>query len=321
MFPHSSLPLIALACMLTSHPLAGPNEAREQPATAQPGTNQPGTRRLDDSQYELGPDSQRQEGVPKGKIEEHEFLTSNVFPGTKRRYSVYVPAQYSEDEPVCLMVFQDGHAYQAEQGQFRVPVVLDNLIHKGELPVMIAVFIDPGHKKEELPENRGWRPEPENRSFEYDSMTDAYSRFLHEELLPEIEKRYRISSKPEDRGIGGISSGGICAFTVAWHRPDSFSKVLSHVGSFVDLRGGHNYPPMIRKNEVKPIRIFLQGGSGDLDNPYGHWPLANQQMAAALKYKGYDYKFVFGEGGHNGIHGGSILPDSLRWLWRDHVAP
>jgi enterochelin esterase family protein len=104
---------------------------------------------------------------------------------------------------------------------------------------------------------------------------------------------------------------------VAWQRPDSFGKVLSHVGSFVDIRGGHNYPPMIRKEEPKPIRVFLQGGAGDLDNRFGHWPLANQEMAAALKFAKYDYEFVFGEGGHNGIHGGAILPDSLRWLWRD----
>ncbi len=215
------------------------------------------------------------------------------------------------------MVFQDGHAYQDPNGQFRVPIVYDNLIHKGELPVTIVVFVDPGHKKEELPPQRGWRPEPENRSFEYDSMTDAYSRFLLEELLPEVEREYRISDQAKDRAIGGISSGGICAFSVAWHRPDSFSKVLSHVGSFVHIRGGHNYPPLIRKTRKKPLRVFLQGGSGDLDNRHGHWPLGNQQMAAALKFAGYEYKFEFGEGGHNGIHGGAILPDSLRWLWQD----
>ncbi len=275
----------------------------------------------DDSQYKLGEDSQRQAGVPEGKIIQRTFTTSQVFPDTRRYYSIYVPAQYDPEKPACLMVFQDGHAYADTNGQFRVPVVFDNLIHKGELPVTIAVFVDPGHKQPELPPQRGWRPEPANRSFEYDTLSDDYARFLLEELLPEVERDYRISPDPQHRAIGGISSGGICAFTVAWQRPEAFGKVLSHVGSFVDIRGGHQYPSLIRKSPPKPIRVFLQGGSGDLDNRHGHWPLGNQQMAAALKFSGYDYQFVFGEGGHNGIHGGAILPDSLRWLWRDVVQP
>jgi enterochelin esterase family protein len=276
----------------------------------------------DDSVYTLGADSQRQEGVPVGQLIPGVWRESAVFPGTARYYSVYVPAQYDGQTPACLMVFQDGHAYQDPEGQFRVPIVLDNLIQRGELPIIIAVFVDPGYLAAEFPAQRsGWRPEPKNRSLEYDSMDDAYARFLHQELLPEIEKTYRISPLPEHRGIGGISSGGICAFTVAWHRPDSFSKVLSHVGSFVDIRGGHHYPPMIRKTPPKPIRVFLQGGSGDLDNRHGHWPLANQQMAAAFKFAGYDYRFEFGEGGHSGRHGGAILPDSLRWLWRGVNGP
>ena len=114
-----------------------------------------------------------------------------------------------------------------------------------------------------------------------------------------------------------MSSGGICAFTAAWERPDEFSKVLSNIGSFVNIRGGHNYEAMIRKTERKPIRVFLQDGTGDLDNQHGNWPLANQQMAAALKFKNYDYEFVMGDGAHTGKHGGAILPDSLRWLWRE----
>lgn len=267
--------------------------------------------------YEYGADSKRQLGVPEGKISEDRVLESKVFAGTRRKYSVYVPAQYSEDQEACLMVFQDGHTYQNPTGDFRVPIVFDNLIHKGEMPITIAVFVDPGFKRETLPENRGWQPRPENRSVEYDTLSDDYSKFLLEELLPIVEKEYRISKDPEKRAIGGISSGGICAFTVAWNRPDQFRKVLSHVGSFVDLRGGHNYPPMIRKEDKRPIRVFLQDGSGDLDNRFGNWPLANQQMAAALKFREYDYKLVYGEGGHNGKHGGAILPDSLRWLWRE----
>ncbi|MCA9248461.1 MAG: esterase family protein [Planctomycetales bacterium] len=269
-----------------------------------------------DEIYQLGPDSQRRDDVPRGKVTEHEWR-SQVFPETIRRYWVYVPAQYDAAKPAAVMVFQDGHAYVGEEGQFRAPVVFDNLIHAGELPVIIGIFISPGHKKDALPEKPGWQPRPENRSFEYDSLSDQYARFLLEEMLPEVGKQYNLTDDPNQRAICGISSGGICAWTVAWERPDAFRKVLSHVGSFTNIRGGHVYPALIRKTEKKPIRVFLQDGSGDLDNEHGNWPLANQQMAAALKFADYDYQFVYGEGGHNGIHGGAILPDSLRWLWRE----
>ncbi len=275
--------------------------------------------RAGDDLYKLGPDSQRQEDVPEGKVTEHVWK-SEIFPGTIRRYWIYEPAAYGElpeDEEVAVIVFQDGHAYVDPEGQFRATIVLDNLIHRGEIPPMIGIFIDPGHRKETLPERPGWRPTPENRSFEYDTLSDQYARFLLEEILPEVEKSYRLTSDPDRRAIAGISSGGICAWTVAWERPDAFRKVLSHVGSFVNIRGGHVYPALIRKTRPKPIRIFLQGGANDLDNQHGHWPLANQQMAAALRFAGYDHEFVFGEGEHSGVHGGAILPDSLRWLWHE----
>jgi len=268
-----------------------------------------------DENYKLGEDSMRQDGVPIGTVTEHSWK-SEVFDGTIRRYWVYVPKQYDADKKTAVMVFQDGHAYVGESGQFRVPVVLDNLIHKGTVPPMIGIFIDPGHKAEALPEKAGWKPTPKNRSFEYDSLSDQYARFLLEEILPEVGKELNLTDDPDQRAIGGISSGGICAWTVAWERPDAFRKVLSHVGSFTNIRGGHVYPALIRKTEPKPIRIFMQDGSGDLDNAHGNWPLSNQQMAAALKYSKYDYKFVYGEGAHNGIHGGAILPESLEWLWR-----
>lgn len=271
--------------------------------------------------YPLGPDSFRHEGVPRSKVTTHVWKESQVYPGTIRRYYVYVPAQYASDTPAALMVFQDGHAYVNEDGDMRVPVVFDNLIHQGAMPVTIGVFVDPGHKKQELPPEPGWQPEPENRSVEYDTLSDDYTKFLLTEILPAVRKQVNITDDPEGHAICGMSSGGICAFTVAWQRPDEFRKVLSQIGSFVNISGGDAYPGMIRKQDKRPIRVFLQDGSNDLDNEHGNWPSGNQQMHAALMYRGYDEKFVYGEGAHNGNHGGAILPESLRWLWRDYQLP
>ncbi len=273
--------------------------------------------------YPRGPDSVRHDDVPRGKLtEDYVWKDSKVFPGTIRRYSMYVPAQYDALKPAALMVFQDGHTYLKEDGDFRVPVVFDNLIAKGDMPATIGVFIDPGSKQAELPTKRDWRPEPENRSFEYDTLSPDYAEFLITEILPEVKKDYKITDDPNGHAICGISSGGICAFTVAWERPDAFRKVLTHVGSFTNIRGGDRYPGMIRKrSEKRPMRIFMQDGENDLDNRHGNWPLGNKQMYAALKFRDYDVNFVYGEGGHNGNHGGAILPDSLRWLWREYKLP
>lgn len=267
--------------------------------------------------YPLGTDSVRDPSVPAGTVTHHELLTSSVFPGTVRRYSVYVPAGHDPATPAALMVFQDGHAYLSDQGDLRVPIVFDHLIHRGEMPPTIGVFVDPGHLREELPPERGWQPHAENRRREYDTLSDAYARFLLEDLLPRVEADHAISKDPALRAICGLSSGGICAFTAAWERPDAFGKVVSHIGSFTNIESGDRYPGLIRKAEAKPIRVYLQDGSNDLDNEHGSWWLANLQMAAALEYKGYDLRFDRGEGGHNGNHGGSLLPDTLRWLWRD----
>ncbi|MCH2210969.1 MAG: alpha/beta hydrolase-fold protein [Fuerstiella sp.] len=272
--------------------------------------------RAGDEIYRLGKESLPQDNVPKGELTEYTWK-SKVFQETIRRYWVYVPSQYDASKPAAVMVFQDGHAYVDKDGWFRTPVVFDNLIHAGELPVIIGIFIDPGHKTETLPQKAGWRPRAANRDFEYDSMSALYAQFLLEEILPEVGQQYQLTDDPDQRAICGISSGGICAWTAAWQRPDAFRKVLSHVGSFVNIRGGHVYPALIRKSARRPIRVFLQGGSEDLNNAHGNWPLANQQMASALDYADYDYRFEYGEGAHNGIHGGAILPDSLRWLWRD----
>jgi enterochelin esterase-like enzyme len=262
--------------------------------------------------YKLGPDSERQDGVPQGEVKQYKWENSKVFSGTVRDYWIYVPKQYDAAKPAAVMVFQDGGSYVNEKGQFRTTIVFDNLIHRGDMPVTIGIFINPGVVPASAP---GATPR-QNRSYEYDTPSEQYATFLIDEILPEVAKSYNLTQDPDQRAIGGISSGGICAWTVAWERPDVFRKVLSHVGSFTNIRGGDVYPGLIRKTERKPIRVFVQDGENDLDNLHGSWPLANRQMAAALKFAGYDYDFVMGEGGHNGIHGGAILPESLKWLWR-----
>ena len=264
--------------------------------------------------YPVSPDSKPQDGVPKGEIKGPFQWKSKIFPGTMREYAVYVPSQYEAKKPACVLVVQDG--LRRAQG-WKVPTVLDNLIHKKEVPVTIGIFISPGVVPAA---NENAQPRF-NRSFEYDAMGDRYARFLIEEMLPEVGKTYNLSDDPNDRAIAGSSSGAICAFTVAWERPDAFRRVLSTVGTYVSLRGGNEYPALVRKFEPKPIRVFLQDGSNDLDLYGGSWWIANQQMLSALQFSGYDVKHVWGEGGHNGKHSTAIMPDALRWLWRDYPKP
>tara|TARA_B100000902_G_scaffold102233_1_gene104671 strand:+ start:5031 stop:6794 length:1764 start_codon:yes stop_codon:yes gene_type:complete len=264
--------------------------------------------------YSFTDDSKIHDGVPIGKITKH-IHESKIFEGTKREYHIYVPSQYKSDTPACVMVFQDGHAFIKEDGDVRAQIVFDNLIHKGEIPVTIGIFVNPGHRGDKFPENR-WRAN--NRSYEYDSLGDQYVRFLLEELLPTVGNKYNLSEKAKDRAICGASSGGICAFTAAWERPDAFSKVYSMIGSFTNIRGGNIYPSWIRKTAPKQIRIFLEDGENDLNNSHGDWPLGNLQMVEALKYMNWDYRFVYGKGKHNLRHGGVLLPEALRWLWADH---
>ena len=265
-------------------------------------------------QYVLGPDSKTQEGVPKGKVTKHTWSESKNFPGTVRDYWIYVPAQYDEKAPACVFVSQGGIQYNA-------PVVFDNLIAKKQMPVTIGIFINPGN----FPPQPG-QPEKtadgkpnvkSNRSVEYDSLGDTYSKFLLEEILPEVSKTYKLTDNPEGRCIAGASSGGICAFTVAWEHPQAFRKVFSSIGSFTNIRGGNAYPDMVRKADKKPIRVFQQDGKNDIVNKFGSWPEANIAMNAALEEKGYDHKFVVGEGTHNGRHAAAIFPDVMRWMWRD----
>ncbi|MFN9038116.1 MAG: alpha/beta hydrolase-fold protein, partial [Planctomyces sp.] len=259
------------------------------------------------------PDAVVRDGVPQGRVEELPPWESQIFAGTTRKLSLYVPAQYRPETPAALMIFQDGERFRDVGGRWRVPVVFDNLIASGEMPPTIAVFIDPGHDKAlELKNNRA-----SNRSFEYDSPGDRYVRFLLEEILPEVRKKYVISDDPNLLAIGGSSSGAICAFTAAWERPDVFRRVYSSVGSFTNLRGGSVYPSLVRKTEPRPIRVYMADTSGDIDNQFGSWPWANQQMAAALQYMGYDVKFDWAEGyAHNSDFGGARFPDAMRWLWR-----
>ncbi len=241
--------------------------------------------------YETHPDSRQQPGVPKGVLKEMPKWESTIFGGTTRDWWVYVPAQYKAETPAAVMVFQDG----AGPKDF-VPTVFDNLIAKHDMPVTVGIFIQPGVFKD----GRA------NRSFEYDTLSDQYARFLLEEILPEVEKTVKLRHDAASRAISGISSGGICAFTVAWERPTEFSKVLSWVGSFTNIasgasrrEGGHNYAALVRKTPRKPIRVFLQDGANDLDNANGNWPLANLTLAKSLGFAGYDYRFEYGQGFHN----------------------
>jgi sugar lactone lactonase YvrE/enterochelin esterase-like enzyme len=268
------------------------------------------------TEYPLGPDSERQAGVPAGTVTAHNW-TSTVFPGTTRDYWVYVPAQYEADTPAAVMVFQDGGGYVDEKGRWRVPIVFDNLIQKGEMPVTIGIFVNPGVLAAASPDQQSRF----NRSFEYDGLGGRYARFLLEEILPEVARTHNLTRDPNLRAIGGSSSGASCAFTVAWNRPDAFRRVLSFIGSYTGLRGADAYPTLIRKSEPKPLRVFLQDGSRDLNLYSGSWWIANQEMASALAYAGYESTFVTGDQGHNSIHGSAILPDALRWLWKDWTKP
>lgn len=283
-----------------------------------------------DSQYRLGPDSIRQEGVPHGKYDGPFVIPSTAYPGTQHTYWVYVPAQYDPSQPASLMVMNDGQAMMHEEGNrgdVRVHNVLDNLIHRRELPVMLCVCINPGRTPEQPEPNiNEWGDRTANRPEEYNRPDDKYARVICDELLPELKKQgYNISDNPEHRGIGGASSGAIAAFKVAWERPNEFRKVLSIVGSFVNLRGGHVYPERVLESEKKPIRMFFVDGRNDNrgQNRGGYsqdrdWFYQNVRLATAMQQKGYDVNYVWGIGNHGQKQGGAQFPEMMRWLWRDH---
>ncbi len=268
--------------------------------------------------YEVDSASIVQAGVPKGEVLKFTFENSKIFPGTRREYWVYVPAQYIPEKPACVYVNQDGI-------QWKAPTVFDNLIYRNEMPVTIGVFVMPGRI---LLANAAMANDRFNRSFEYDGLGDAYARFILEEILPEVEKQktsdgraVRLSKNGNDRAIGGSSSGAVCAFTAAWERPKEFTRVFSAIGTYVGLRGADRYSTLIRKYEPKPIRIFLQDGSNDNNSYAGDWWKANETMERALTFSGYEVRHTWGEGGHSGNQGTSIFPAAMRWLWKDWPKP
>ena len=246
------------------------------------------------------------------------FQSTKHYPGTVRDYWVYVPAVAAPAGGYALMIFQDGQGFISETGRFKAAEVFDKLIAAGEMPPTIGLFIQPGVMPALNPDTQQARY---NRSYEYDALGDRYVKFLIEEFLPEISKQHNITSDPNLRGIGGSSSGAICAFTAAWNRPDVFRRVLSYIGSYVNLRGGDWYADIVRKTEPKPLRVFLQDGSSDLNIYSGSWWLANQTLAASLEYSGYDSKFDRGTDGHNSNHSSRIFVESMQWLWANWKQP
>lgn len=264
-----------------------------------------------DRQYHPNPEAFPADGAPRGEVRSFRgWDGARVFEGTTRDMWVYTPPGFDpKGSPPALMVFQDGGGYLDRNGPVRATAVFDTMLAAGEMQPTVGVFVMPGAKE----------GVPQQRSIEYDSVTDAYVRFITEDVLPFVEGEIgcRLTTDPTQRTICGISSGGICAFTAAWYRPDAFGRVVSHCGSFTAIRGGHNYPFLIRSTARKPIRVWMQSGEADADIILGSWPLANKEVAAALQFAGYDVKFVFGEGGHNLRHAGALFADTLRWLWRE----
>jgi sugar lactone lactonase YvrE len=265
--------------------------------------------------YSLGADSQPHADVPHGTVTRHTLAPGKFFPGTPHNYQVYVPAEYEPSRPAAYMIFLDGSGYAGDA--VRVPVVLDNLIARHDLPPMLAIFLDPGV----MPALSDQAQNRYERIFEYDSLTPRFANFLIGELVPEIAARYNLSKDPNDHGIAGLSTGGVGAFVAAWNRPDQFRRVITWIGSFGNFRGADRLPGLIRRTEPRPIRVFMQTGRQDLVNYAGSWYLENPRMAAALEFAGNDVRIELGEDGHSNRHGASMLGDTLRWLWRDYPEP
>ena len=253
----------------------------------------------------------------KGLIIRGEFINSSIYPETRREWQVYVPVQYDGQSPACLLVGLDGILFNAS-------TVMDNLIACGQMPVTIGVFVQPGVSYDEDGNVLRY-----NRSNEFDRTDGTFARFLETEILPMVEqlttadgRRIRLSHNPDDRAITGASSSGIAAFSAAFFRPDLFRRVYSSVGTYVAMRGGNDYPALIRKYEPKPVRIFLQDGLKDAWNPlFGEWWEQNLLLESALDFAGYEEIAHWDRGGHSIWHGTKMFPDAMRWLWKGWPAP
>jgi gluconolactonase len=305
---------------LKSAAVAGATMVFSKPSSAAAGVESKQVISATQELYPLGPDSKPQPGVPSGKLFDFSIHESKFFPGTQRTINVYIPAQYTADRPACVWIALDGISGT-------LPIVFDNLIHRKEMPVTIAIGLHPGVvQSSNSPQNPRF-----NRSFEFDSLTDILGEFILEELLPEVETQKTpdglpilLSSDPNDRGISGGSTGGIGSFTTAWRNPAVFRRVYTMIGTFVGMRGGDRYPVLIRKTEPKPLRVFMQDGEkdgwpGGLE--LGDWWMSNQAVERALTFAGYEGNHAWGVLGHEGSHGESILPDVMRWLWKDWPKP
>jgi enterochelin esterase-like enzyme len=289
----------------------------------------------------LGPLSYLQPGVPSGQLSERLTHTSKIYDGMKSEYWIYVPAQYDANTPAAVMVFQDGGAYIDRNGNNPILNVIDNLIAQKKIPVMICIFINPG----DISDSPGtptynfvkaysdkWHRTLKDsmRSTLYDTVSDKYPRFLRDEILAEVGAKYNLRKDGYSRAITGLSSGGICSFNAAWQMPDLFSRVITWIGSFESIQwkedpavpdGGQDYSDKVLREPHRNIRVWLQDGSNDLENPnYGDWPMANIRMANSLKTREYDFHFSFGKGTHNPGHGAAQFPEEMIWLWRDYDA-
>jgi enterochelin esterase-like enzyme len=262
------------------------------------------------------PDSYARPGVARGKLSDKQTMVSRIYDGMKADYWVYASPGVDPSVPAALMVWQDGQGQVGMYSGLRLFTVTENLIDQKLLPPMVHVLIAPGQS----PAGAAMR------SVEYDTVSDRYSRFLMEEVLPEVEKMYKLRPDGYSRAIAGESSGGICAFNVAWLMPEKFSRVHSAVGSFTSIQwrpqekqeGGNVYPFKVRKEPKRNIRVWMSDGADDLENEHGSWPMQNIEMANSLKLKEYDFHFRFGTAAHGGAQAGLDLPESLTWLWRDY---
>lgn len=318
MIRHMTRHLLTFLCLTLSAAAQTPAEPTPPPLTA---------------------DSIQHPGVPTGTLSPKLTLTSHIYDGMTSDYWIYVPAQYDPKVPAALMVFNDGGGYINRNGDHPALNVLDNLIAQHEIPVMIAVFTDPGDisSSPDTPTYRfvdayskKWSRTLKDsmRSTEYDTVSDRYPRFLRDELLPEVAAKYNLRKDAYSHAITGMSSGGIASFNAAWQMPDEFSRVITWIGSFTSIQwhedpavpdGGQDYPEKILREAHRNIRVWIQDGSNDQENDrYGSWPLANIRMANALKLKSYDSHFSFGVGPHSPLEGAGEFPQEMIWLWRDY---